>query len=65
MKKIDRYDIEKILNQNIKEIPYEGTEVNKNGIIEDILELIKNNLPAETTNEQPYIERPENRGYIG
>lgn len=52
---INRYDIEKILNRNIKEIPYEGTDVDKYSIIEEILELI--NKPVETTNELP------NKGY--
>lgn len=33
--------IDKILNDNIKEIPYEGTDVNKASIKEELLELIK------------------------
>lgn len=32
--------IEKIINSNIKEIPYEGTEVDKYGMRSSILELI-------------------------
>lgn len=35
-------EIEEILNNNIKEIPYEGCEVNKYLIIEQFCELIKN-----------------------
>ena len=32
--------IEKIINSNMKEIPYEGTEVDKYGLRSSILELI-------------------------
>jgi len=32
--------IDKIITSNIKEIPYEGTEVDKQGIRDSILELI-------------------------
>jgi len=32
--------IDKIINSNIKEIPYEGTEVDKQGIRDSVLELI-------------------------
>jgi hypothetical protein len=32
--------LEKIISNNCKEIPYEGTEINKYGIIEDIMELL-------------------------
>lgn len=32
--------IEKIINSNIKEIPYEGTEVDKHGMRSSILDLI-------------------------
>jgi len=32
--------IEKIINSNMKEIPYEGTEVDKYGLRDSILELI-------------------------
>lgn len=35
-----RSKIEKIVESNVKEIPYEGTEVNKYGIIEEFMELI-------------------------
>ena len=33
--------IEKILNSNIEHIPYEGTEVDKEAIIDELFELIK------------------------
>lgn len=33
-------EIEKIINSNIEEIPYEGTEVDKQGLRDSILELI-------------------------
>jgi len=32
--------IDKVINSNIKEIPYEGAEVDKQGIRDSILELI-------------------------
>ena len=32
--------IDNIINSNIKEIPYEGTEIDKSGLKEDILELL-------------------------
>lgn len=37
-----RDQIEKILDSNIKEIPYEGKEVDKQEIVESICELIRN-----------------------
>jgi len=36
--------IEEILNNNMEEVPYEGTEVDKQGIIDELFELIKNGL---------------------
>ncbi len=43
-KKLSSYElnskIEKILNSNIKEIPYDGTEVNKYGLRDSILGLV-------------------------
>ena len=35
-------EIEKIIDENCEEIPYEGTEVDKNQLKLDILELIRN-----------------------
>lgn len=35
------YQIENILDRNIKDIPYEGKEVDKSAIIEEILALIE------------------------
>lgn len=32
--------IDKAINSNMREIPYEGTEVNKQGMIDSILEII-------------------------
>lgn len=55
---INRYDIEKILDKNIKEIPYEGKEIDKYSIIEELLDLI-NKLP-ETTNGKPNTEQIDN-----
>ena len=34
-------EIEKIINRNCKEIPYEGTSVDKTQLKEDIFNLIK------------------------
>ena len=41
------YEIEEILDKHIKEIPYEGKEVNKSGIIEDVLQLIEDDKRRE------------------
>ena len=46
---ITREQIEKILDRNIREIPYEGTEVNKYSIIDSILELV--NQPSENAED--------------
>lgn len=35
--------LDEIISSNCKEIPYEGTEVNKEGIKRDILQYLKNN----------------------
>jgi hypothetical protein len=35
-----RSKLEKIINRNCKEIPYEGTEVDKQGILEDVINLL-------------------------
>lgn len=35
--------LDKIISSNCKEIPYEGTEVDKEGIKIDILKYLKNN----------------------
>lgn len=57
VKKLSSYElnskIEKIVNSNIKEIPYEGTEVNTYGLRESILELVYELCPEY---------RPEGRG---
>lgn len=34
--------IAKIVSKNCKEIPYEGTEVDKNSIVEEIMNLLTN-----------------------
>jgi len=47
--------IDKIITSNIKEIPYEGTEVDKQGIRDSILELIYELCPEY---------RPEGYGTI-
>ena len=39
-----RYDIEKIITDNIKTIPYEGDEIDKTNIIEEIFIYIKENF---------------------
>ena len=36
-------DLDTIISKNCKEIPYEGTEVDKQGIKEDILSYLKEN----------------------
>jgi hypothetical protein len=35
--------IEKIINQNCKEIPYEGTEIDKQSLKEDIIQFLEQN----------------------
>ena len=35
--------LQKIVEDNCKKIPYEGTEINKRGIIEDIISYLKDN----------------------
>ena len=35
-------NLEKIIEKNVKEIPWEGAEINRNGIRDSIFELIKN-----------------------
>lgn len=55
---ISRSDIEKIINRNITKIPWEGDEIDKDSIIDDLLELI-NKLP-ETTNGKPNTEQIDN-----
>ena len=35
--------LDEIISSNCKEIPYEGTEVDKEGIKRDILQYLKNN----------------------
>ena len=52
------FEIEKILDEHIKEIPYEGKEVDKQGIIEDILQLIENDQQRERENTERSIYRP-------
>lgn len=52
------FEIERILDEHIKEIPYEGKEVNKQGIIEDILQLIENDQQRERENTERSIYRP-------
>lgn len=45
-KKVKREDwrfwdkVKQIIDKNCKEEPYEGTEVNKNGIVEELKELL-------------------------
>jgi hypothetical protein len=41
--------IDKILNDNIKEIPFEGTDVDKASIKEELLELIKSLIHKTVT----------------
>ena len=36
-----REKVRNIVDSNCKEIPWEGTEVNKSGMVDDILQLIK------------------------
>lgn len=35
-----REELEKIVESGCKEVPYEGTDVDKSGIVEDIMELL-------------------------
>lgn len=35
-----RNKVEKIINDNVKSFPYEGDEINRSGIVEDIIELL-------------------------
>jgi len=44
------YQIDAILDKHVKEIPYEGKEVNRQGIIEDVLQLIENDQQRERKN---------------
>ena len=46
--------IEKIVESNCKEIPYEGTEVDKSGIVEAICELITENYLPIKKEEQEF-----------
>ena len=55
---ISRSDIEKILDRNIKEIPWEGTEINKTSIIEELMGLI--NPPKES--EWCTCDKPQHDG---
>jgi hypothetical protein len=46
--------VSKIVDKNCKEIPYEGTEINKSAIVEEVLTLMKhpNNVPKDDTFNQ-------------
>jgi hypothetical protein len=46
-----RDKIDKILSDNIKEIPYEGTEVDKYRIVESFMELIYELSPEYNPNK--------------
>lgn len=46
---IERWKLESmiraIIDRNIKEVPYEGKEVNKDGIVDSVIQLIADNVP--------------------
>lgn len=51
--------VTKIVDKNCKEIPYEGTEINKSAIVEEVLSLMQdfigknpNNVPKDDTFNQ-------------
>lgn len=43
--------IKQIVNSNCKEIPYEGTEVNKESVVSEVCELVNNLEPKEEVKE--------------
>lgn len=55
--------IEEIVNSNIKEIPFEGTEVDKYGLRASILELIQELCPELKPNGRD--QNSDNEGWEG
>jgi hypothetical protein len=50
--------IRKIVDKHCTEIPYEGTEVNKDGIVNDVFNLVNRDKRRETENSggsKPFI----------
>jgi len=48
-----RDKIEKIVDENIKEIPYEGTSIEKADLIDDLIELIEEIIKDDGKSDNP------------